>query len=72
MKALAEIAITLTILAAAAGNLPWIIKQAQIAQLHILVETKSSNWGTPWTPPSRQPFSFLLNPITAPSITWPI
>jgi hypothetical protein len=53
MKTLAEIAITITLLAAAAGNLPQIIKQVRIAQLHLLMETRSSNWGTPWTPPSR-------------------
>lgn len=53
MKVLAEIAIALTLLAATAGNLPTIIKKVRIAQLHLLMETRSSNWGTPWTPPSR-------------------
>lgn len=53
MKSIFEIAITLTLVAAAAGNLPKIIKQVRVAQLHLLIETKSSSWGKPWTPPSR-------------------
>ncbi len=53
MKSLIQIAITITMLAAAAGNLPKIIKQVRIAQIHLLMESRSSNWGRPWTPPSR-------------------
>lgn len=53
MKTLAEIAITLTVLAATAGNLPAIVRKVRVAQLHLLMETRSSNWGKAWTPPSR-------------------
>lgn len=53
MKALFELAILTTILAATAGNLSKIIKEVRIAQLHLLMETRSSNWGRPWTPESR-------------------
>ncbi len=53
MKRLIEIAVAITVLAATAGNLPAIIKKVKIAQLHILMDAKSSNWGKPWTPPSR-------------------
>jgi len=53
MKILTEIAITVTLLATAAGNLPTIIQKVRIAQIHLLMETRSSNWGRPWTPPSR-------------------
>lgn len=53
MKTLFELAITITIIAATAGNLPKIIKHVRIAQFHLLMETRSSNWGKPWTPPSR-------------------
>ena len=53
MKTLFELAITITILAVTAGNLPKIIEQVRTAQLHLLLETRSSNWGRPWTPPSR-------------------
>lgn len=50
MKTLIEIAITLTLMAATTGNLPKIIKQIRLAQLHLLMESRSSNWGRPWTP----------------------
>lgn len=53
MKSLIEIAITVLLLAAVAGNLPKIIMEVRIAQLHLLMETRSSDWGRPWTPPSR-------------------
>ncbi len=53
MKSLIQIAITITMLAVTAGNLPKIIKQVRIAQIHLLMESRSSNWGRPWTPPRR-------------------
>ncbi len=53
MKSLIQIAITVVLLAAAAENLPRNIKEVRMAQLHLLMETRSSNWGRPWTPPSR-------------------
>ena len=49
---LIQIATTLTFLAVASGNLPWVIKKVKIAQLHLLKESQASNWGRPWTPPS--------------------
>ena len=51
MKPLIELAIALTVMAFAAGNLPKVVKSVKKAQFHILKESSSSNWGTPWTPP---------------------
>ncbi len=53
MKSLIQIVITITMLAVTSGNLPKIIKQVRIAKIHLLMESRSSNWGRPWTPPSR-------------------
>ncbi len=53
MKSLILIVITITMLPVTSGNLPKIIKQVRIAQIHLLMESRSSNWGRPWTPPSR-------------------
>lgn len=50
---LISIATTLAFLAAASGNLPLIIRKVRIAQLNLIKDSKASNWGTPWTPPSR-------------------
>ena len=53
MKLFIEAAVTLSLLAAAAGNLPKIIKGVKLSQLYLVLESKSSSWGRPWTPPSR-------------------
>ena len=50
MKTLIELAVALTIAAFAAGNLPKIVKSVKKAQLYILKESSSSNWGKPWVP----------------------
>ncbi len=50
---LAQIAATMAFLAAASGNLPWIIKRVRIAQLHLIKDSQASKWGKPWTPPSK-------------------
>lgn len=50
---LVDLAVTLAIFAAMSGNLPWIIRKVRIAQLQLIQESKASNWGTPWTPPTR-------------------
>lgn len=50
---LVDLAVALVIFGAMSGNLPWMIKKVRLAQLHLIQESKASNWGTPWTPPSR-------------------
>lgn len=53
MKAIFEIAMAVTLTAATAGNLPWVLKQVRSAKLHLILESRTSNWGRAWTPPSR-------------------
>jgi hypothetical protein len=50
MKSLIELAVAISMMAFAAGNLPKIVKAARKAQIYLLLESKSSNWGKPWTP----------------------
>lgn len=50
MKSLIELAVAICVMAVAAGNLPKIVKAAKKAQILILKESSSSNWGKPWTP----------------------
>ena len=45
---LIDLAITIAIFGTISGNLPWIIKKVRIAQLHLIQDSKASNWGTPW------------------------
>lgn len=53
MKAIFEIALSVTLMAAAAGNLPWVLKQVRSAKLQLILDSRTSNWGRAWTPPSR-------------------
>lgn len=53
MKAIFKIALAVTLMGVTAGNLPWLIKRVQTAQLHLIMESRSYNWGRAWTPPSR-------------------
>lgn len=53
MKLIIELAITLSLVAVTAGNLPKIIKQVRMAQIYLVMESKSSSWGRPWTPPLK-------------------
>ena len=50
MKSIIVIASTLAMLAASTGQLPKVVHQVRIAQLQILKEMQTKNWGTPWTP----------------------
>ncbi len=50
MGKLIELAATLAVMAALAGNLPWAIKQARMGQLWLIQESKASNWGKGWIP----------------------
>ncbi len=51
MKAMIELAVAITVMAFAVGNLPKIIKAGRKAQFSVLKESRSSNWGKAWTPP---------------------
>lgn len=48
-----DVAVTLAILGAMTGNLPWMIKKVRKAQIQLIHESKSSSWGKVWIPPSR-------------------
>lgn len=50
---LITLALTLSALAASTGQLPWIIHQIRVAQLHLIKESQASKWGTPILIPSR-------------------
>lgn len=50
---LIDLAVSLAFLAALSGNLPLAIKKVRMAQLQLIQESKASNWGKAWTPPSR-------------------
>ena len=50
MKQIIAIASMLTVLAASTGQLPRVAHQVRIAQLEILKQMQTKNWGTPWTP----------------------
>lgn len=53
LSKLIDLAVKIAILGAMSGNLPWMIKKVRIAQLHLIHESKASNWGKAWTPPSK-------------------
>ena len=40
-----ELSVALTLMAAATGQLPKIVRQVQIAQFKLLEESKTSTWG---------------------------
>lgn len=50
MKQIIAIASMLTAIAASTGQLPRLVHQVRIAQLEILKQMQTKNWGTPWTP----------------------
>ena len=50
MKEIIAIASTMALFAAGTGKLPKVVHQVRIAQLQILKEMQTKNWGTPWTP----------------------
>ena len=41
-----EIAVALTLIAAATGKLPKVIREVQMAQFRLLEQSKTSTWGT--------------------------
>ena len=45
-----QVGTTLAFLAAASGNLPWVIKRVRIAQLHLVKDSQASKWPKAWTP----------------------
>jgi hypothetical protein len=53
MKSIITIASTLVLLAAGTGQLPKLVRQVRIAQLQLLKEIQTKNWGTPWTPSEK-------------------
>ncbi len=53
LQKLIPIAVTLAFLAASTGQLPKVLKMLRIAQLQLIKESQASNWGRPWTLPSR-------------------
>jgi len=53
MKSIITIASTLAILASGTGQLPKVVHQVRVAQLVLLKEIQTKNWGTPWTPKSK-------------------
>ncbi len=46
---LVDLAVTLAIFGAMAGNLPWMIKQVRKAQILLIQESKASNWASSGT-----------------------
>jgi hypothetical protein len=50
IKLLIQIAATLAVLAVLSGKLPAIRKEVRVAQLHLLKDSKASNWGTAYMP----------------------
>jgi hypothetical protein len=53
IKSLIQMAVTLAILAASTGKLPFILKEVRKAQLVLLVESKASRWGRVATEPLK-------------------
>jgi len=47
MNKLIEFAAVIVVPAASTGQLPHLIREARIAQGHLIQETKASNWGMP-------------------------
>lgn len=54
MKSIIAIASALTLIAASTAQLPKLVHQARIAQLEMLKQMQTKNWGTPWTPSRNQ------------------
>jgi hypothetical protein len=53
MNNLIKVAATLTVLAVASGNLPWILFQVRKAQIHLIIDSQASKWPKAMTLPSR-------------------
>lgn len=50
IKALIQIAATLAVLAVYSGKLPAILKEARVAQLHLIKDSQASKWGRAYLP----------------------
>jgi hypothetical protein len=50
IKAVIQIAATLAVLAVSSGKLPAILKEVRVAQMHLLMDSKASNWRTAYMP----------------------
>lgn len=48
---LIPVAIALTLAAAATGNLPRVLLQVKLAQLHLIKDSQASKWGKPFLLP---------------------
>ena len=51
---LIEAVVIFVFVTAAAGQLPRLIKTLRIAQIRVLSESHTSNWGKPYLPPSKK------------------
>lgn len=54
IEKLIPVAVGLAIMAAASGQLPKVILELRIAQLRLLKEAQSSNWGKPMLLPVQE------------------
>lgn len=48
---LIQIAATLAVLAVSTGQLPRILREVRVAQLHLIKDSQASKWGTPFLLP---------------------
>jgi hypothetical protein len=47
MEKLIQAVAAFVVIAASTGHLPYLIHKVRIAQIHLIQETKASNWGFP-------------------------
>lgn len=48
-----KIAAAMALACALSGRLPYVVHELRIAQLELLREMQTKNWGTPWVPRGR-------------------
>jgi hypothetical protein len=53
MDKLIAIAVTLAVITVSTGNLPKVLHQVRLAQLHLIKESQASNWGQAMLLPSK-------------------
>ena len=53
MDKLIAIAVTLAVITVSTGNLPKVLHQVRLAQLHLIKESQASNWGQAMLLPNR-------------------
>ena len=54
LNKLIDAALIVVLIAAAAGQLPRLVRTVRVAQLQLLKESRSSNWGKPMLLPVRK------------------